>query len=51
MDGGTYGQSALYFCAADFEIGQARHARVFLEFCTGTMLAVVYCLKDDRVYT
>jgi len=51
MDGGTYGESALDFCAADFEIGQARYAWVFLEFCPGAMLAAVYCLKDDRVCT
>ena len=28
----TYGASALDFCAADFEIGQARYAWVILEF-------------------
>ena len=29
----TYGEAALLFGAADFEIGQTRYAGVFLEFC------------------
>jgi hypothetical protein len=33
--GGTYGAAALLFGAADFEIGQAWYARIFLEFCVG----------------
>ena len=49
--GGTYGASALDSCAADFEIGLARYAWVFLEFCADAVLAAVSCLKDDRVYT
>ena len=32
---GTYGTAALLFGAADFEIGKARYAGVFLEFCVG----------------
>ena len=32
---GTYGTAALLFGAADFEIGKAWHAGVFLEFCVG----------------
>ena len=50
MDG-TYGASALDFSVTNFEIGQARYAWVFLEFCSGAMLAAVSCLKDDRVCT
>ena len=48
MDG-TYGASALVFGVTDFEIRQARYAWVFLEFCSGAMLAAVSCLKADRV--
>lgn len=35
---GTYGSTALLFGAADFEIGKARYARVFLEFCVGFVM-------------
>ena len=50
MDG-TYGVEGLDFGVTDFDVGQVRYAWVFLEFCSGAMLAAVSCLKDDRVCT
>ena len=44
--GGTYGASALIFCAADFEIGKARYAWVFLEFCAGANVS--YGVRPER---
>lgn len=48
---GAYGALALCFGAANFEIGKAWYAWVFLEFCTGAMLAAVSDLNIDWVCT